>query len=784
VSRPDDISESASAEAASSRRYLPLGIDVTGMPCLVIGGGEVGTRKVLSLHEAGAAVTVLAPEITARLRILAESGSIRWIRDHYSTDRLQGFQIVVAATSDADLNIRIGREARDRNILHCITSPGRVSQIIFPATWTQNDITVAIHSDGRDCLLARDIRNALRDAMEDRKSAAAHVCVLGLLRTAETETLFRDLVDRTRKLTAIPGVAESLWIATSRRLECWHVAESPAAAARAIRRHLHEQCGIVLETCRNTIYHLQDVRPDSPSCLDEETAAQFEAARSAGLLASRPVLAGFLNQALQHKNASKAQDQTDRAPSTSDAPDTATGKVYIVGGGPGAADLITLRGIRALRCADVILCDDLLPRTFLDDLAIPLTGKRVEWLGDDARHPRQDAINARMAEAALAGQIVVRLKNGDPFVFGRGAEEIEYLAARKIPWELVPGSSSCIAGPDTAGLSLTYRQNARSFAVTSARIAGGGLVESFPRAESLVILMGAAVLQEVTQRLITDGWHADCPAAVIERATLPWERRIRGRLANIASLARQAELVSPALLVVGSAAESSEHLPAHPVILFTGLDPTQFRILGNLIHWPSLQITQDPDGYEALPGILSDLKQNRFAWVIFTNRLGVRSLLTAVESNGLDARIFAGTRISAAGTGTAALLREFGLQADETPSEMSNAGILRSLGPTRPGERVLLVQGSHTPRGLAEELTSRGWQPTSLALHRLIPHPELGRPLPQHDILYFVSPSGVRAFYAAYGPAGLAAEVWCFGEHTQKELARLGKQAQIVVPNT
>ncbi len=452
-----------------------------------------------------------------------------------------------------------------------------------------------------------------------------------------------------------------------------------------------------------------------------------------------------------------------------------------MGAGPGAADLITLRGKSCLRRADLIIMDALLPSSFLDELGISVRGKVIEWLGADEQHKRQDEINHLMGAAAHEGKTVVRLKAGDPLVFGRGGEEAEFLSARGIPCEFMPGISSFTAGPAAASLPLTRRGESRSFAVVSARGAGGEVTHSYPRADNLVVLMGIAVLAEVVEKLLADGWLPDTPAAVVERATLPWERRITGPLAQMFALAQQEQIASPGILVVGPAAAFHPALSDKPRILFTGLDPSNFRILGDLIHWPALEVKRREAGYQLLPEVIRKLEEAIYHWTIFTNRLGVTSLLTALEASGWDGRIFSKTKIAVAGEGVAEKLAEWGLHADVTVARPGAGGILKALQ-WRPESSVLLVQGSHLPRGLAEGIQQRGCDVICLALDQVAPHPGLGRSLQGHDVIYFVSPAGVRAYRNAYGQGAFEKEIWCMGEETHAEIARDGHVAAIVEP--
>ncbi len=454
------------------------------------------------------------------------------------------------------------------------------------------------------------------------------------------------------------------------------------------------------------------------------------------------------------------------------------GTVALVGAGPGAADLISVRGRRLLRGADLVIVDALLPRTLLDDLGMALGEKTVEWLGAGETRKTQAEINALMRTAAREGRRVVRLKTGDPFVFGRGGEEVAFLTEHGIAFEVVPGITAATAAPAAAALSLTQRGESRSFAVATAREVGGTAVSSFPRAENLVILMGVSALDEVTQTLLADGWAAETPAAIIERATLPWERRAQGPLAQIARLAAEASITAPAVLVIGPAAAA----PPRPRILFTGLDPTHFRALGDLIHWPALQIVDDEEGHRTLPAVADALRRTAFDRVIFTSKVGVDSLMRALRERGLDARALAGAQIVVAGAGTAARLGEHGLRADAVATQAGSQGILE-LVESPPAGHALLVQGSHAPRGLEETLRARGGDVTRLALHRVIPHPDLGRALPAHDVIYFVSPSGVRSCWEQCGEAAFAREIWCIGEVTRDALAALGKTGKVVDPH-
>ncbi len=226
------------------------------------------------------------------------------------------------------------------------------------------------------------------------------------------------------------------------------------------------------------------------------------------------------------------------------------GKVFIVGGGPGDPGLITVKGLRAIQQADVVLYDRLAAPDLLDDA--PVTAELIDVGKAPTLHRRSQAeINALLVEKARAGKIVVRLKGGDPFVFGRGGEECLALVEAGIPFEVVPGVSSAVAVPAYAGIPVTHREVAAQFTIITGHAADGAAVDwdSVPRAGTLVFLMGVKHLPEIVSGLLTHDRSADLPAAVIEQGTTPAQRVIVGSLATIVE--RSTKVLPPAILVVG-----------------------------------------------------------------------------------------------------------------------------------------------------------------------------------------------------------------------------------------
>ncbi|HEY1352700.1 MAG TPA: uroporphyrinogen-III C-methyltransferase [Ktedonobacteraceae bacterium] len=234
----------------------------------------------------------------------------------------------------------------------------------------------------------------------------------------------------------------------------------------------------------------------------------------------------------------------------------AQGRVYLVGAGPGAADLLTVKGLRCLRAAQVVVYDRLVNAALLDEA--PAAARRI-FVGKQFGHfsVRQAEINALLIEQARLGQIVVRLKGGDPCVFGRGGEEALALVEAGIAFEIVPGVTSAIAVPAYAGIPVTHRGQASTLTIVTGHETTGGAAspvnwEALAQLEgTLVILMGLADLAAISQRLLTAGLAPTTPTAVIEQGTLARQRVITGPLTEIAGRVTTAGLRSPAVIVIG-----------------------------------------------------------------------------------------------------------------------------------------------------------------------------------------------------------------------------------------
>ena len=439
---------------------------------------------------------------------------------------------------------------------------------------------------------------------------------------------------------------------------------------------------------------------------------------------------------------------------------TARGKVFLVGAGPGAPDLITVRGLRALREASWIIADSLIPEGYLLDVGLDSSTKVTHLDHSDTRD-RHATIMEQVILAAEAGQTVVRLKNGDPFVFGRGCEEIAALDARNIPWEVVPGLSVCTAGASIATLPLTSRDTGRSFAVVTARCNGGQVNLDYPQADTLVIFMGTGVLARISEILIQDGWSPQTPSAVLSRVSLAWERQCVSRLDRIAAQAAEHHITAPAILIVGQAAVSQDALPHRPRVLFAGDDPSEHNHLGQLIHWPALVAETAQELRPALDRRFDELIAGRFGWILFHNATSARFFFREMDRRRLDSRSLARVRIAAKGHLAGHVLREHGLRVDyqlDGDPQADRAWAKQVMK----NQKVLVCRGRDESHALDASIQS-----TAAILYEYRQHPDLGLPLPDHDAIFFTKPAEVRAYLQAYGPKVLEGDVWYENDETR-----------------
>lgn len=405
-------------------------------------------------------------------------------------------------------------------------------------------------------------------------------------------------------------------------------------------------------------------------------------------------------------------------------PDSSTkvGKVYLVGAGPGDPGLLTLRGAECLRMAELVLYDGLVnPLLLRHSHANSERTCRAE--GPAGRHIAQEEINQRLIEAARQGKTVVRLKGGDPFIFGRGSEEAAALREAGIPFEVVPGITAATAAAVYTGISLTHRDHASAVAFVTghedpskpASALDYHSLAHFPG--TLVFYMGLHRLEAIASALIASGKPATTPVCVVCRATQPLQRSVTGTLENVASMVSTAGLHPPSLVIVGECVtvrDQARWFEDRPLFgLRIGITRPEEQCdeaarrayeLGALpILLPTIEIAP-PDDWSAVDEVLNRLGQ--FDWIVFTSANGVRGLLNRLWAQGGDTRRLGRARLACIGPSTAAELEKYSLRADVVPSEFRAEALAAELRTKVSGQRVLWVRASRGRDVLRKELTA------------------------------------------------------------------------------
>jgi uroporphyrinogen III methyltransferase / synthase len=461
-------------------------------------------------------------------------------------------------------------------------------------------------------------------------------------------------------------------------------------------------------------------------------------------------------------------EPTAHVPQAADAPSAATvaGTVYLVGAGPGDPGLLTRHGADALARADVVVYDRLADNSMLG-LAPP--DAEFVYVGKQAavHAVPQWRINELLAEHALEGKCVVRLKGGDPFVFGRGAEEATHLRERGVPFIVVPGVSSAVAVPAYAGIPVTDRRYASSFAVITGhedptkphtRLDWAGIAKG---ADTLVFLMALTNLHGVTERLVAEGRPAETPAAVIERGTTPGQRVITGTLADIEERVTSAGLHPPALIVVGEVVRLRDVLVWHDSQPLAGRRILVPRVRRRPSEIVRLLKAAGADTAE-VPVLRSDTLPaardlvERLAaadWLVFTSPGGLDALLEQLAGQGRDVRSLGSARLAAVGPATAAHLHRRGLRVDHTPE--TAAGFVHHL-PDVAGDTLVLIGEDGGDDHVARGLDALGATVVDMPVFRIAvddraPLP----PVDEFDAVAFASSNTARRFLEAYpeGPA-------------------------------
>lgn len=453
--------------------YFPIFLDLKKRRCLLVGGGDVATRKGRMLAKAGAILRVVAPEISSELRELVAQHNGELYEREYTSEDVTDCVLAVAATDIESLNEKISTDAKAKNIPVNVVDTPALCTYITPAIIDRSPLMIAISSGGEAPVLARLARAKLEILIPMSYGKLAN---LASRWREKVKTRF-DSGDNRRKF--------------------WEkILQGPAA-----------------ELAMNG----QDDQADK--ILADEIASEDES----------------LTQ----------------------------GEVYLVGGGPGDPELLTLKALRLMQQADVVLYDRLVSDGVMD--LVRRDAERIYVGKRRSEHAmQQENINQLLVDLAKQGKRVLRLKGGDPFIFGRGGEEIELLAQNNIPFQVVPGITAASGCAAYAGIPLTHRDYAQSVRFVTGHLKDDSINVQWPElanpAQTIVFYMGLVGLRDICASLIAHGRAATTPVALIERGTTQQQRVLIGDLATIADVVESQEVHAPTLFVVGDVVRLHENL--------------------------------------------------------------------------------------------------------------------------------------------------------------------------------------------------------------------------------
>jgi uroporphyrinogen III methyltransferase / synthase len=479
------------------------------------------------------------------------------------------------------------------------------------------------------------------------------------------------------------------------------------------------------------------------------------------------------------------------------------GRVFLVGAGPGDPGLLSARALEAIATADVILYDRLVGPGALDGAR---ADAQLVFVGKEGGGPQipQVETEALLLEHALAGRTVVRLKGGDPFVFGRGGEEALKLREAGVPFEVVPGMTAGLAATAYAGIPVTHRGLSTAVALVTGHTRAGAEGEgddpidwqalaAFPG--TLVFYMGVSALPAIAAGLIAAGRAGEEPAAVIEAGTLPGQRTVSGTLATIADAAREAGVRAPSVTVIGAVAALSGELSWLPQRPLTGRTVAVTRAraqasgLARSLAELGARVVQAPAiAVRPLPG--PPLDPSPYELIFVTSANGAHGLFErlAAADPPRDARDLAGARIAAIGESTAEALRSHGIHADVVPGRAVAEGLVEALDDElaeHPARRALIARASQGRDVLPAALAERGVEVDILELYETVaeaPAPGVIEAALAADYITFTSSSTVRYFLAAAGgPAAIrpASRLVSIGPVTSEALREAGLEPHV-----
>ncbi len=484
-----------------------------------------------------------------------------------------------------------------------------------------------------------------------------------------------------------------------------------------------------------------------------------------------------------------------------------TGTVYLIGAGPGDKGLITVKGKELLRTADVIVYDylvntDLLPYV-KENAEIIYVGKRA-----GQKEMSQQSINALLVRKSKKGKMVARLKGGDPFVFGRGAEEAEYLKEKKTPFEIVPGVTSVSAVPAYAGISLTHRDFTSSFAVVTGHENPSKEKSNIPwealsQIGTIVFLMGVKNLKRNMSELMSAGKPPDTPVAVITWGTYPTQKTLTGMIGNISDLVKKRkDITSPAIVVIGEVVNlrevmnwyESAPLFGKTVLVTRPKNQAEsfIKLLeskgAQIISFPTIEIVP-PRSFKALDGAINNVSS--YDWIIFTSVNGVRAFFKRLRELDKDIRELHGAKIAAIGDITSRAIEDMGINVDLVPKDFRAEGLIEQFSKQKIKDTYILLPRAKVARDILPQALKEMGAKVKVVTAYISKKPEKrkiqiiqkllnGNKI---DLLTFTSSSTARNFFELVPNFKLDNKnlaIACIGPITAKTVREFGFKPRII----
>ena len=734
--------------------YFPIFIDLNSKPVLIVGGGAVALRKLQKLMPYGGRMTVVAPHI---LPELAAVPGVKLQKHCFSAADLRPRPaLVIAATDDRETNHHISLLCQKRHIPVNVVDDPALCSFLFPALVRQGDFSAGICTGGASPVAAAYFKERLRELLPE-----------GLDRILDWLASLRPAMKN-----AIPGQHNRSEV--FRRLFDASMAKGEPLTQEEAERCMGGGAGDgapLREGPASPGSAPLDNLPLREGFVSPGSTSLQEGGMSPG--------SAFLREGVVSPGSASLREGV-----------VSPGSVALVGAGCGTADLITLRGLRLLQQCQAVVYDDLIDPALLE--SAPESALRLYMGKRSGSHAAsQEQIHQKLIELARSGLRVVRLKGGDPYLFGRGGEEMLALRAAGISCQEVPGIPSPMGIAAEAGIPLTHRGVSRGVHIVTAHTADtpDGLPEDFDAlaglSGTLVFLMGLERLPVIAARLAAAGKDKNTPGAVISGGNAPNPVRVRAPLFQLEQAARSAGASSPAIILVGDVAAMDLSAPAGPLagkrIGVTGTREvaekqlSAFRELGAealwvlRLHVKELPMESDWQDVGERPG-----------WIVLTSANGVRIFLERMKREGRDMTLLEKWKFAVIGTATGRMLARYGIMADLCPRSFTSQALAAELAArAEPGERVILLRSAMASSKLPKALRRDGFAVEEYSIYD-VEREVCGDTLPVLDYLTFSSAGGVKLFLEQYGAIPRKTRCVCIGGVTADALSRYTEQPFLI----